>query len=169
MAFIIQWQLACAGPRTYLAVPTPAGNLVVALQGDVIVKTDWQIEFSDAEAGYFPSEHPLQAELGRHWQNPSGPVEVKLLAQGTAFQNKVWQALSQIPYGKTQTYSAIAKKLSSAARAVGGACRNNPFPLLIPCHRVVSISGLGGYSGCTEGPLMAIKTKLLAYEAGYPA
>lgn len=168
MTFIIQWQAACAGPEEYLVVPTPAGNLVVTVQGDVIVKTDWQIEFLDAEAGFFSGEHPLQAELGKHWQNPSMPVAVKLLAQGTPFQNKVWQTLNQIPFGCTQTYSGIAKKLSSAARAVGGACRKNPFPLLIPCHRVVSVSGPGGYSGYTEGQLMAIKTALLAYEAGSP-
>jgi methylated-DNA-[protein]-cysteine S-methyltransferase len=48
---------------------------------------------------------------------------------------------------------------------VGNACRSNPYPFFIPCHRVVAVSGLGGYSGQTKGGMMAIKTQLLAHEA----
>ena len=55
--------------------------------------------------------------------------------------------MMKIPYGKTRTYGAIAKRLEVAARAVGTACGRNPIPVIIPCHRVVGASGLGGYSG----------------------
>jgi len=164
MTFIIQWQERGAGAEHYLALPTPAGSLMLTLQGDVIVKTDWQIEFSGAGTTLCLEQHSLKTQFAKVWQNPSLPVEIKLLKQGSPFQNKVWHVLSQIPYGRTQTYSAIAKMLGSAARAVGGACRNNPYPLLIPCHRVVAVSGMGGYSGQTEGELMDIKAKLLAHE-----
>jgi methylated-DNA-[protein]-cysteine S-methyltransferase len=59
----------------------------------------------------------------------------------------------------------LAQKIGSSARAVGNACRDNPYPVIIPCHRVVSVSGMGGYCGHTAGDFMAIKSKLLDYEA----
>ena len=52
-----------------------------------------------------------------------------------------------IPSGQVQTYGQIAKKIGSAARAVGMACGANPIPIIIPCHRIVAATGLGGYSG----------------------
>lgn len=67
---------------------------------------------------------------------------------GTAFQRRVWQAMTSIPYGHTRTYGEVAADLGSSARAVGGACGRNPLPILIPCHRIVGRNGsLGGYTG----------------------
>ncbi len=69
---------------------------------------------------------------------------------GTAFQVNVWRALLKIPYGKTATYSDIAKKIGSlrAVRAVAMANARNPLPLIVPCHRVIGKNGaLTGYSG----------------------
>ena len=68
----------------------------------------------------------------------------------TAFQLKVWKELKKIPFGETATYKEIAQKIGSpsAARAVANACAKNPYPIIIPCHRVIrSDGGLGGYSG----------------------
>ena len=62
------------------------------------------------------------------------------------------------------TYGEMAKKLDSSPRAVGNACRANPLPIIIPCHRVVSQSGIGGYGGHTEGEVLAIKEWLLHHE-----
>ncbi len=76
----------------------------------------------------------------------------------------------QIPSGEVKTYGALAAQLGSSAKAVGNACRNNPFPLVIPCHRVVAASGIGGYAGDTlqqqkgEIEFMQIKQWLLAHE-----
>ncbi len=92
------------------------------------------------------------------------------MTSGSLFQQKVWRALQQIPYGQVKTYGALAKELGSSARAVGNACRNNPFPVIIPCHRVVAASGVGGYAGDTllrqKGKIdyMQIKLWLLAHE-----
>jgi len=75
----------------------------------------------------------------------SVPYEIR----GTDFQKKVWNALLQIPYGKTKTYSQIAIEVGSpkGARAVGNACNQNPLPIIIPCHRAVHKDGsLGGYA-----------------------
>jgi len=61
--------------------------------------------------------------------------------RGTKFQQKVWQALTEIPVGKVVTYGQLASDLNTSPRAVGNACRNNPLPLIVPCHRVVSATG----------------------------
>ena len=72
---------------------------------------------------------------------------------GTPFQQRVWQALQQIPYGATRTYGAIATAIgnSRASRAVGMACNKNPLLLIVPCHRVVGANGkLTGFAYGTE-------------------
>ena len=69
---------------------------------------------------------------------------------GTKFQIKVWKAISKIPRGQVRTYKELAKliKKPKAARAVANACGKNPYPIKIPCHRVIRSDGsLGGYSG----------------------
>ncbi|MCL8207766.1 MAG: methylated-DNA--[protein]-cysteine S-methyltransferase [Actinomycetia bacterium] len=86
--------------------------------------------------------------------------------RGTPFQLAVWEAIRAIPYGERRTYGQLALALGRprASRAVGRATGQNPLPLVIPCHRVVARSGLGGYS---DG--LALKTWLLAQEAGLEA
>ena len=79
---------------------------------------------------------------------------------GTDFQQKVWQQLRQIPYGRTVTYGQLAQRINSSPRAVGNAVGKNPILLFIPCHRVLGQNGkLTGYSGGLER-----KKKLLAIE-----
>ena len=87
-----------------------------------------------------------------------------LSPEGTLFQKSVWHELTKIPIGQTRTYGEIANKLNSSARAVGNACRKNPIQIIIPCHRVVSAKGLGGYAGKTEGKQIKIKRWLLSHE-----
>ena len=80
--------------------------------------------------------------------------------EGTEFQIRVWNELKKIPKGETRTYKEIADLIGkpTAARAVANACGKNPYPITIPCHRVIrSDGGLGGYSG--EGGIE--KKKLL--------
>ena len=83
--------------------------------------------------------------------------------EGTEFQIKVWNELKKIPIGETRTYKEIAELIGKpkAARAVANACGQNPYPVIIPCHRVIrSDGGLGGYSG--EGGIK--KKKMLLTE-----
>lgn len=89
------------------------------------------------------------------------PIEIK--GGCTPFQTKVLEQLKQIPFGSTSTYGRVATLIGApkAARAVGNSCRINPLPLLIPCHRVLSTSGLGGFAY----PL-SIKKLLLEFESG---
>ena len=87
-----------------------------------------------------------------------------MFAVGTDFQKRVWRQLSAIPYGETLTYGEEAKRLDTHPRAVGGACRANPLVVLVPCHRVVSASGLGGFSGHATGHWPRVKNWLLHHE-----
>ena len=84
--------------------------------------------------------------------------------EGTVYQQTVWRELLKITAGNTITYGQLAKKLGSGPRAVANACRNNPIPVIVPCHRVVAKAGLGGYHGATSGKYLNIKKKLLAHE-----
>ena len=65
----------------------------------------------------------------------------------SVFQRKVYTQLSNICFGEVRTYGDIAKNILSSPRAIGNACASNPLPIIIPCHRVLSKNGLGGYSG----------------------
>jgi len=78
---------------------------------------------------------------------------VPVAAEGTPFQRSVWRRVARVPYGRTTTYGKVAQEIgrSRAARAVGAACRDNPVPILVPCHRVVGGNGLlGGFAGGSE-------------------
>jgi methylated-DNA-[protein]-cysteine S-methyltransferase len=160
MPITIQWIDSCFGAEEVIKIKTPAGQLVLTRQQGVISKADW--EFDDS---LFPQDHDLQRQFKQYWQSPGKLINIKLLKQGSAYRHQVWAELCKIPFGETMTYSALAGKIDSSARAVGNACRDNPYPVIIPCHRVVSVSGIGGYCGQTTGNLMEIKYKLLAFEA----
>ena len=100
-------------------------------------------------------------------QWPSDPLAVAALPRApapTPFQARVREALLAIPPGQTRTYGALARQLGSSARAVGAACRANPLPLLVPCHRVVAANGLGGYAGERAGTRARLKAWLLEQE-----
>lgn len=145
-------------------IKTPAGFIRLDAKDHELIQVQW---LSEANAEQLPSGPFLKnvvQQIKQYWQNPGSKFSVEKKHQGTDFMNQVWQALEQIPAGQTCTYGELAKKLSTSARAVGNACRKNPYPLIVPCHRVVSVSGMGGYDGETAGKKLGIKLKLLAHE-----
>jgi methylated-DNA-[protein]-cysteine S-methyltransferase len=99
-----------------------------------------------------------------YFNNASFEFDLPLVQKGSEHQNKVWKALREIPPGQVLTYGALAKKIGSSARAIGNACRNNPIPIIVPCHRIVAAKDIGGFSGAQEGVLLNIKRELLAHE-----
>ena len=103
-------------------------------------------------------------QIDEYFENSKFAFDLPLAPQGTEFQRKVWSVLQGIPAGQVKTYGEIARELASSPRAVGNACRKNPLPLIVPCHRVVSAQGIGGFVGQTEGEKISIKQQLLAHE-----
>lgn len=98
-------------------------------------------------------ETPVIAEAARQVEEYiSGKrktFDVPCVLEGTEFQQDVWRAIYNIPYGEVLSYQMVAKNIGrpKASRAVGGACRVNPIPIIVPCHRVVGSNGnLGGFS-----------------------
>ena len=88
---------------------------------------------------------------------------------GTDFQRNVWERVSMIPGGRTQSYGEIARAIKTSARAVGTCCGANRLPLLIPCHRVVAAHGIGGFMHTrSEGTALNIKRWLLRHEGALP-
>lgn len=103
-------------------------------------------------------------ELDEYFAGKRTKFDIPLDLVGTEFQKSVWKELMKIPYGKTISYSELAKKIKNAkaVRAVGSANGKNPLCIIIPCHRVIAANGtLGGYSGGLPN-----KEKLLAHECG---
>ena len=92
--------------------------------------------------------------------------DLPLAMRGSEFQRRVWQSLREIPRGQVRTYGELARHLDSVARAVGQACRSNPFPPLVPCHRVMGVNSLGGFAGSDDqnGFTLGVKRWLLAHE-----
>jgi methylated-DNA-[protein]-cysteine S-methyltransferase len=89
-------------------------------------------------------------ELAAYYEGKLQAFEVKLAPVGTPFQQRVWRALLEIPFGETESYGQLARRIGSptAARAVGMANGRNPIAIIIPCHRVIGTSGaLVGYGG----------------------
>ena len=106
----------------------------------------------------------VKKQLNAYFNSRLVQFDLPLELNGTTHQIAVWDELLKIPCSKTKTYGGVAKALNSGARAVGNACRNNPVSIIVPCHRVVSSSGLGGYSGSRVGELIARKKWLLQHE-----
>ena len=98
--------------------------------------------------------------------NPCFQFDLPLQVDGSEFRKRVWQIMCAIPAGQTLTYGDVARRLNSAARAVGGACGDNRIPLIIPCHRVVAHNGIGGFMHTTGDREIGIKRWLLLHETG---
>ncbi len=113
------------------------------------------------------SAHPLVMDacqqIMAYLQDPRQNFNIPLSQYGTAFQQRVWQAIAAIPCGQVRTYGELANEIGSGPRAVANACGANNLPLVVPCHRVVAQSGLGGFMQGQNGGLH-IKQWLLRHE-----
>ncbi|HEV7799791.1 MAG TPA: methylated-DNA--[protein]-cysteine S-methyltransferase [Burkholderiales bacterium] len=103
-------------------------------------------------------------ELERYLRDADYAPKIPFEYSGTPFQCRVWREISAIPAGRTLSYNDIARALRTAPRPVGGACGRNRVPIVIPCHRVIGASGLGGFMGGELEPSLAIKRWLLRHE-----
>ena len=148
-----------------LSLHTPVGDLSVAEDGGAIVALDWGWgRDQDATALLRRARDQLHA----YFDAELTAFDLPLAPLGSPYRQKVWRALCDIPYGATRTYLDIARVAGGSPRAVGGANGSNPIPIIIPCHRVVATTGIGGYSG---GEGLPTKRALLSLESpdGPPA
>ena len=161
--------MATSAPKHYAAmVAAPGFALGVRCDADEII----EIEFLEPRPEIAPTT-ALAAETVRQLRaylaDPGFAFGLPLRPSGTTFQRRVWAEISAIPLGQTQTYGQLAQNLKNAPRAVGQACGANPFPLVIPCHRVVATGGgLGGFDRHGGGFLLDVKRWLLRHEGCLP-
>jgi methylated-DNA-[protein]-cysteine S-methyltransferase len=142
----------------------PFGKLGINCTDEVVLA----IEFLPGSVRTSPPSNAMAREverqLGAYLADASFHFDLPLKLDGTVHQRNVWQAMCAIPSGEAQTYGELAVQIGSSARAVGQACGNNHFPIVIPCHRVVSKSGLGGFMHRADKDALEIKRWLLAHE-----
>jgi len=147
-------------------IQLPFGRVGVRTEGAYVK----EISFLADDVRCKPATHPLAQravdQLVAYCADSAVPIDLPLAIEGTEFQRRVWREIACAPRGTTRSYGEIARRLNSAARAVGQACGDNRLPLAIPCHRVVAASGVGGFAHHRGGAYGRIKRWLLAHEAG---
>lgn len=143
---------------------SPLGHLHVVLEDQRIVNLDYGVTNAITNRKLSSAAAKVKKQLEQYWSKPHAGFDLELDLHGTEFQRRVWRALQRIPAGQTCTYGQLAQGLRSSARAVGNACRQNPVPIIVPCHRVVASNGIGGFSGKTNGKPIDTKRWLLAHE-----
>jgi methylated-DNA-[protein]-cysteine S-methyltransferase len=138
---------------------SPVGDLTISEEDGLLVSLDWGYGRDQEET---PALVKARAAL---WDYFDGKplAAVPMAPAGTDYQKRVWQALCEIPAGETRTYIDVARAAGGSARSVGGANSRNRIPIFIPCHRVVAVGHIGGYSG---GEGLETKRRLLALERG---
>jgi len=143
---------------------SPIGALAIYFNDSAVCELNFLHPPDDEQPEETPAAARVAAQLQAYFSSSVRPFSFPVLLRGTDFQRRVWHALQQIPAGEVRTYGQLAEQLHSSARAVGNACRQNPVPLVVPCHRVVSARGIGGFAGRTEGAEIRIKRWLLKHE-----
>jgi methylated-DNA-[protein]-cysteine S-methyltransferase len=154
----------------YKKIKSPVGELKLVASSKALVAVLWEPERRNRmklDTPKLAPEQPIlletERQLSEYFAGKRTHFDLSLEPDGSKFQKKVWQALSQIPFGRTQSYLKLAKAVGSpiASRAVGAANAKNPLSIIVPCHRVVGTNGsLTGFAGGLHA-----KAMLLAFEA----
>ncbi len=149
--------------RSKAVITSPCGRLCIL--GDTQLEA---IEFVSAKTKLITPTTPIAIETTKqiesYFKDPKFKFDLDLNLNVTDFQQRVLNAMLQIPVGQTRTYGELAQELNTSARAIGNACRRNPIPVVIPCHRIVAKNGIGGFSGEISEELIDRKQWLLQHE-----
>ena len=150
-------------------LPEPFGFIRISavskqLVGVELLATDEKAKAHQATSSGDPVLREAVKQMLHYLAEPEVGFSLPLKLSGTPYQRRVWQALREIPVGQAISYGELAHRMKSGAQAVAAACKSNRFPVIIPCHRVISATGLGGYCGQTNGPMLEIKRWLLRHE-----
>jgi methylated-DNA-[protein]-cysteine S-methyltransferase len=149
-------------PVPQISLHTPVGDVSVSEEDGAIVSVDWGWGSRQSETRLL---RRACDQLHKYFDQELSEFDLPLAPAGSLYQQRVWQALCAIPYGATKTYLDIARVAGGSPRSVGQANGNNPIPILIPCHRIVATTHIGGYSG---GDGLDTKRWLFALEAQAP-
>ncbi len=143
--------------HAYSDMPSPVGLLRLIASNRGLAAVLWENDDPDrVRIGALAHEpdHPVlqqtQRQLAEYFEGSRRTFDIALDAQGTEFQQAVWQALCTIEYGQTRSYASIARQIDrpKAMRAVGAANGRNPISIIVPCHRVIGANGqLTGFAG----------------------
>ena len=134
-----------------IPIPSPIGTLYATVADGKILRLSAERSADSANDRVSPVDlllaDRLKTALDGYFRGEVREFDFPLAPAGTDFQRAVWSEMQKIPYGETLTYGMLAQKIGKpkASRAVGQACHVNPILILIPCHRVVSSTGLGGF------------------------
>ncbi|TYC60619.1 methylated-DNA--[protein]-cysteine S-methyltransferase [Rhodobacterales bacterium] len=145
-----------AGVETWL------GHLSVHETDGAITQIHWNAPASQDKT---PLLEEACRQVSAYFDGRLQAFDLPLAPKGSELHQAVFRAMLAIPYGKTRTYGDLATELGTYGQPIGQACAANPIPIVIPCHRILSASGLGGYSG--EGGVET-KIALLKLEGGFP-
>jgi len=159
----------CPDPLDFdLIVDFPKMKVAVATRAERVSEIRYLPLTARSKAPSSPLAERAARQLERYRENPDARFDLPLLIAGTPFQRRLWEALCEIPCGKTVTYGELARRLGGCGaemnRAVGQACGDNRLPIVIPCHRVVAADGIGGFAHATGGYLVEAKRWLLMHE-----
>lgn len=149
-----------------VATPRPDWSLGIVISDDAISSIDFLPQVP-SRTGFTALTAEVRRQFQAYFDEPRRfSFELPLAPTGTPYRQRVWAALQAIPAGETMSYGQLARQLGSAPRAIGGACRTNPIPVVIPCHRVLGADGgLGGFMGrIGSGPELDLKAWLLGHE-----
>jgi methylated-DNA-[protein]-cysteine S-methyltransferase len=144
-------------------IASPIVNLGIRCERDVLLEIDFLPLSAPLIAPTTTFAKTVCAALETYFSDPHQPFKLPIAPQGTTFQQRVWAEIGRIPLGEVISYSELARRTGSGARAVANACGANKLPLIIPCHRVVAVNGLGGFM-CGRRNALNIKSWLLAHE-----
>jgi methylated-DNA-[protein]-cysteine S-methyltransferase len=148
-----------------IIVKTPVGKIAVDYQDDFVIEVQQVADQLRAVVRKDPFAVEIKKQFAAYFSGELKEFSLPFLfKQGTDYQLTVWDQIRKISYGSTKTYGEIAKKIKSGPRAVGNACRRNQLLLIVPCHRVVSAMGLGGFMGDHTGKFVQRKQWLLNHE-----
>ncbi len=150
--------------RFQAIISAPFGKLGIRCSDTDLLGIEFLPEQAKVQPPLGEMAKAICAELKAYLADARHEIDLPFELDGTHHQCKVWQAMLDIPCGQTLSYGELAENIGSSAQAVGQACGSNPIPIVIPCHRVVGKTGLGGFMKHAEGETLDIKRWLLAHE-----
>ena len=149
---------------------SPIGDLTIV--SSILMQEFGKKKIKDAEEKETPIIKECSRQLSEYCEGKRKKFDIKLKPIGAPFHEKVWKALQDIPYGETRSYKDIAEAVKNpkACRAVGTANKNNPIPIIIPCHRVISHNGnIGGFSSGLDMKKVLIKIEKINLKEQKPS